>query len=175
MAGLAPPSIPVFPAGYGPFAGDFNGWVTNPIQFIATQIVLRVSRSTSQSLTTGGGNQVVRFNVVDEDPYSGWNGSNWTYNPPFTGWYEVNVFVSLAAQGVNARCGISVTNGAQNYNLSQHQCPGGWMGGVSATAMVWMVATEDFVSGNVVVSVNCGTDATNLGRYSRMEIAYVRQ
>ena len=63
------PSVPVFPAGYGPTQTDLDNWWYNVAGFLQTGVVFRASQTTTAtSLPDSGAATTIGFDDVLEDP-----------------------------------------------------------------------------------------------------------
>ncbi len=168
---LAPPSIPVFPAGYAPVPGDFGNWVQSTLGFVTQKICFRAHQSVAQTLTSG----VVTLDVVDEDPYGGWTagGSNkWT--APFTGWYEVTVTVMASAGSGWLSASMAVTGGTR-FDGDSVLTTSGNTGGATASQYVPMIGGQDFVTPECHASGSFTTEVIVPGRCSDMQIVYLSE
>lgn len=182
MSGIAPPAVPVFPAGYGPLDTDFDSWVQVPFTFLTDRITCRVNCQSSQNFTSGvtsGASTIIHFDTVLEDSYSAWSNSNHRFTAPFSGWYQVTVFSSIQTAPVNLQVTVLVSGNSQ-FSTSAHQLEGstlGIIGGGCATATVYCDGVDDFIQGQTIITggVNVTNDVSSRGRYPRMEIVYVSQ
>ncbi len=172
MALLAPPSIPVFPAGYGPVASSFDGWVQDSLGFQTTGIVFRAEQTTNQSLS-GGAENVIAFNTVLEDPYSGWSSGSSLWLAPYTGWYEVTITATIAAVSSTVAAQLQTPEGY--FSLALTSQAGTFFGGTSGYAVVPLVGGSDWVKASINPSVSTTTNNVNVGRYTTMEISFVSQ
>jgi hypothetical protein len=167
----APPVIPQFPAGYGPFAADFNGWVQSTMGFLTQDIVFRAERHASQTIPTNTTTKI-QYDTVLEDPYSGWNASTFEWLAPYTGWYLATTTstVSAAAGAVAAAVGTPET---EQYG-AMVQVTATLFGGCSAEQIVPLTGGVDYVYGATWTSFSATTNTTN-GRYPTLEILFVSQ
>lgn len=168
---LAPPSIPVFPAGYPPVPGDFGAWVQSTLGFCTQKICFRAHQSVAQTLTSG----VITLDVVDENPYGGWTAggsNNWT--APFTGWYAVEVTVMASAGSVWLSASMAVTGGTR-YDGDSVLTTSGNTGGATASQYIPMISGQDFVVPECHASGSFTTEVVVPGRCSSMEIIYLSE
>lgn len=169
------PAVPVFPAGYGPQAADFTGWVTTPFTFCSTKVVFRAQRQAALAL---GANvfTIVPWDTILEDPYSGWNAGTSTWAPPAgcSGWYEITM-TAFAANPANA---TTLLEAAVNLNGTLYQeMSAGW--GVNGHAMgscgsviLPLTGGFDALSWPIFTSTAVNTVPT-AGQYPTVEIAWI--
>jgi hypothetical protein len=170
MTTPAPPSNPVYPAGYAPVTADFNSLIQTPMQFTTGKIIFRVNQQTTQSVSSSGGYVTLKFDTVIEDPYAGWSSGSYEWVAPYDGLYEVSVFCSVATTAVNLQAGASLTGVPRMGN--QVQTTSSLLGGACSWGVFAMIGGQDYIQGSVNTSVTFPTDVSSLGRYPRMEIAY---
>jgi hypothetical protein len=166
-----PPPVPLFPAGYGPYPADFDGWVQSPFGFLTQDVVFRAERHASQTLTSSA-NTTIDYDTVLEDPFSGWSGSSFRWTAPFTGWYLVTVTATCStATGVIAAL-TGTTETLQRGNLQSMNSS--LFGGATAAQIVPLAGGSDYVYGSTFVNVSTTTNTVN-GRYSTIEITFVSE
>jgi hypothetical protein len=114
------PAIPTFDAGYSPLPADMDSWIQSPFTFLTSKVVFRAELSASFTLVSGSA-LAIPFNVIDEDPYAGWQSatSSWLCPAGCTGTYEVSVTVSMgdAPDGTTALSAQLWLNGNYIYTL----------------------------------------------------------
>jgi hypothetical protein len=167
-----PPALPVFPAGFAPQAPDFAGWVTATLGFQLQGVMFRAVQANAQALSSGG--TALSFDTVLEDPYSGWNAGSNQWLAPYTGWYQVDVFCSVAVAAVNLQVSVVVDN-LTAYSTSQAELSSTTSGGGPAFAWVNLVAGTDFVTAQATPSSNQNTDVSHSGRQPSMNISFISQ
>jgi hypothetical protein len=173
------PVVPVFPAGYGPQASDFNTWWYETASFFQNGVVFRASQTTTAtSLPSSGATTVIGYDNIIEDPYSGWNSGTHSWGPPagYSGWYQVTMTIRTVtlANLVSIQAHIK---GTWTYNLTLAQGNSTASAGVSAAFGVYLIGGQDTVQaagsiGNSGVNVN--TDLT-AGQNSTLEITFLSQ
>lgn len=169
-----PPSTPVFPAGYSPVPSDFDGWVQNDLGFLTGSVVFRGKQTVQQPITPGGTFVVLSLDTVLEDPYSGWVPSLNRWEAPFTGWYEVTVFASVATQAVILQTAVDITNAIQ-YIGSGLTLNSSTLGGGCTSVLVPMIGGTDYIQAQAETSAAADTDVSSQGRQPSMEITFVSQ
>lgn len=170
----APPSTPVFPAGYSPVPADFDSWVQGDLGFLTGSIVFRGKQTVQQAITPAATFVVLSLDTVLEDPYSGWNASLNRWAAPYTGWYEVTVFSSVATQAVILQTAVELTN-TQQFIGSGFTQLAATLGGGSTSQIVPMIGGTDYVQAMAWTSAASDTDVSSQGRQPSMEITYVSQ
>lgn len=118
------PVVPDFLAGYAPQPADFDAWIQAPFAWLTSKVVFRAELSAATTWIQQS-NTLIPYNVIDEDPFSGWNGSSFAWTPPAqgSGTYEVSVTASAAAASdatTALRC-VLYLNGSAQYTMSATQ------------------------------------------------------
>lgn len=168
---LAPPSVPVFPAGYPPLPGDFGVWVQSTLGFVTQKIVFRAHQASAQTLTSG----VITLDTVDEDPYSGWTpGASNKWTAPYTGWYAVEVTVMASAGAVWLSASMAVTGGTR-FDGDSVLTTSGNTGGATATQYVAMIGGQDYITPECHASGSFTTEVIVPGRCSEMSIVFLSE
>lgn len=90
--GLLPglPQVNDWAAAYIPTYEDLNTYVYDAFTFLTSPPRLRVTQNATQSINPGG--QVIYYQNVTEDNYSGWNSVTYTYVAPVSGWWGITAF-----------------------------------------------------------------------------------
>ena len=183
MATFPQAAVPVFPAGYGPFASDAQALTGNTLGFTATMPVFRgIQQLPGGQATTGGTFAPLALGGtagdILEDTYSGWSHTATSKQPansylvPYTGWYEVTVTVTCLAQAMWLSAGVQVSGGTIEY-LGNVNTPAGLAGGCSASLIIPATGGIDYIQAGPLTSANATTDTIAAGRYPALEIAYV--
>jgi len=180
MTTWAPPFVPVFPAGYGPQAADFDTWWFQNAGFLQNRVVFRASQTTTATtLPDSGAVTAIGYDNVIEDPYSGWDSGTFLWGPPsgYSGWYQVTITVRTAtlAELVNLRPAIT---GSWDYSLTCVQgSSSGTGGGVSATYTVYLVGGQDSAGAGCQLLNSGSAVDTELtaGQNSTLEIVWISQ
>jgi hypothetical protein len=179
MTVYEPPSVPVFNAGYGPQATDFNTWWMQTAGFLSTRVVLRVAQETAAtSLPDSGAATLIHYDTVLEDPYDGWDGSTYLWTPPagYSGFYQATL--TIRTDGVANLVALRpVLAGTFSYTLACVQGQSNAGAGVCATFTTYLVGGQDTIGGacellNSGAAVN--TDIT-AGQNSTLELVWISQ
>lgn len=178
FAAIPPP--PAFAAGLGPLPADMTAQVTNPLSWQSSLAVFRAQAAVQQNFTLTGGAEtdVIHYDTVLEDPYGGWNAGSNRWTVPFTGWYQVTVFASIASAALNLQVSVLITGGAQTFTTTQATITSSNVGGGCATALVALVGGTDYVQGQLTVQGATGTPHTDVsvpGRYPTIEAIFYSQ
>jgi hypothetical protein len=181
VATYGPPSVPGFPAGFGPQATDFGTWVFRNFAFFQNGVVLRASQATTATtLPDTAVSTKIAYDSILEDPYSGWNASTHLWTPPagYSGWYQVTVTIRTAtlADLVNLQPALA---GTWTYGLGILQAQGAGTpgGGASGTFTVYLTGGQDTVGGACGLYNSGSNVSTSLtaGQQSALEIVWVSQ
>lgn len=178
MATYSTPSVPVFPAGFGPEATDFGTWIYQTFAFLQTRVVFRASQTTTAtSLPDSGAATTIHFDTVAEDPYSGWDDSTYLWTPPagYSGWYQATLCVRTADVGTDVDL-RALLAGTYDYSLSTVMtAPTG--GGVEGTFIVYLVGGQDTIGGAAELLFSGSAVDTSLtaGQQSTFELIWVSQ
>lgn len=179
------PAVPVFPAGFTPQAADFNGWWFNTASFLQTRVVFRaLQNNTVTTLPSSHAAQVIQFDTVLEDPYSGWNSGTFLWQPPvgYSGWYHITFTLltnpppSLAdLYSTITFSGTPIWQSATVQGV-QANSQSGSIAGSSATYRAYMAGGQTSVGGygalfNSASSVTTFSNGSGLG--STMEIVWI--
>jgi hypothetical protein len=172
MSGTDPP-IPVFPAGYGPVASDFNTWVQAPMTFLTSKVMFRAQLQGVQALTAATPT-LAQFGAtagdILEDPYGGWSttatGSQpaWSWLCPqgCTGWYEVTMTAFTANPGTATDVvqAIVYVDGSDYLQTSAGWGVNGHATGSCGAAPVPLVGGADYLQGFIYSQAGVNTTAT---------------
>jgi hypothetical protein len=171
------PAIPTFVAGYSPLPSDFDSWIQAPFSFLTSKVVFRAELSSALTLTNNA-DVLIPYNVIDEDPYAGWQSatSSWLCPAGCTGTYEVSVTVSMAA-GADATSSLTPQlwlNGVYVYALGI-----AWVSATQATlacgsAPIQLYGGQDEISvyANLVSSASEGV-VTTAGQRCTVEVTWL--
>ena len=179
MATYGPPAVPVFNAGYGPQAADFNTWWYQTASFLQYGVVLRATQTTTAtSLPDSGAATTIGFDDVLEDPYSGWDSGTFLWTPPagYSGWYQATLTVRTVevAANVNLRPLLAGTYGQALATAMGADTSGA---GVSGTFVVYLVGGQDTIGGACELLNSGSAKNTSLtsGQQSTLELVWVSQ
>lgn len=169
--------IPLFPAGYAPGPGDMGGWIQGSFSFLTTGVLFRGQQQTAQALSSGV--NPLSVDTVLEDPTGGWSQVNvpgvqpaFSWLAPLTGWYEVTLTCSIAAQALWAAGAVLVSGGTPEY-MELANTDASSMGGCTASLIVPCYGQVDYIQAGPFVSAASNTDVSAAGRYPALEIAFV--
>jgi hypothetical protein len=168
----APPAVPAFATGFGYHDTDMDALVQAPLAFLADQVVFRAHFT--NVTTIGTSFSPVLYNVIDEDPYGGWDPVNFWWEAPFTGWYSVTTTCSIATSAVSLRAAIRQT-GSAIFEGTGALLSGLVLGEGSAAATLQLARATDYIEGGALVSALANTDNYSAGRYPSLEITYWSQ
>jgi hypothetical protein len=175
---FSPPSVPVFPAGYGPQAEDFYNWWYQTASFLQAGVVFRASQTTTATvLPDSGAATTIGFDTVAEDPYSGWDSGTFLWTPPagYSGWYQATLNVRTANVAVNVDL-RPLLAGTYGYQLSTIM--GATFGaGAGGTYIVYLVGGQDTIGGACQLlnsDANVDTSIT-AGQQSTFELVWISQ
>jgi hypothetical protein len=166
-----PPPVPDFPAGYGPYATDFDSWVQAPFGFLTNNVVFRAERHASQTLTAST-NVTIEYDTILEDPFGGWNATSYWWLAPYTGWYLVTLTATCSVVSGIIEALIGTPETLQRGSLTSMNSS--VFGGASASQVVPLTGGYDYVYGCTNVNASTTTNTVD-GRYSTMEITYVSE
>lgn len=179
MTTWAAPSVPVFPAGYGPAQSDLDTWIYQTFGFLQTRVVFRASQTaTATSLPDTGAAATIQFDTVAEDPYSGWDGSTHLWTPPegYSGWYQATLLVRTVtlADNVDLRPLLAGTYG---YQLSCVMGASAYGAGASGTFIVYLVGGQDAIGGacELLNSGSAVNTSLTSGQQSALELVWLSQ
>jgi hypothetical protein len=188
MTLLVPPPAggPVLPAGLSPhgdqLTADLNNLITNPISFLAAGIFARLRQASGTQTLTASATNVISYDTVDEDPYSGWSATatgtqaahSWQPPAGCSGWYWVHVSVSLGTVPADSvlRPVVLVT-GTPQFALETAKAPSAPMI-ISGSALVYMLGGADYVQGAVFFASGSGNEPTSIaaGYQSLMDVSW---
>lgn len=173
--------IPMPIAGFGYQQADMANLWAGAAAFFQQRVVLRATQvTTATTLPSGGAITAIGYDNITEDPYQGWIAGNKQWAAPFSGWYQVNVTVWVAAPG------------AANVVLEPYaetlKTPGNAMNGRNLTAVVipndiagaegtWItyLTDGDVVWGAANVKNSASNVTTNLtvGQNSALEVIWL--
>jgi hypothetical protein len=169
----SPPVVPVFAAGYPYLPSDFDNLIQAPLIFQTTGCIFRASRTSTQSFSSG--NNIVEYNTILEDPYSGWNATDYYWLAPFTGWYSITVVSSaISGTGIEWMTANIIT---PEFYFTGCQSPGvndDYPVIASATAILPLIGGTDWIKGGIYVSASTSAPTTD-DRQNTMEITFVSQ
>lgn len=175
------PPVPQVPAGWKPVQADMDLWVTNSFSFLSQPAGFRAQLAGGQSLT-GGALNIVHFDAVLEDPYSGWSpvatGSqgawSWQCPPGCGGWYEVTLAAFTASQGSGTSNQIAaalILNGSLWQYGSDDWAVASAPSGSSGTVQVPLLP-GDYVQAAILPTASVST-GTTAGELPSMELTWV--
>lgn len=178
---MSTPSVPDFIAGYAPQQADFESWWVGPATFFLDKVVARVTQqSTTTSLPDSAALTKIKFDTVDEDPYSGWNGTTFEWQAPagYSGWYLVTFRCSVtgAADNVALALQLATTYNTDGYldTVVEQPVPAGASPACSSQ-YVFLAGGQDSVwaEAAIVNSSSALSTVTTTGLYPTMEICWV--
>lgn len=169
-----PPSVPVFPAGYGPLPADFNTWIQAPFGFLTAQTVLRVQQSTGQGPFGTNTFNTITYDTVLEDPFSGWDSGSSKYTVPFTGWYEITLGHSISTINTITEA-VPYITGTTQYEMVELSNVSSTEGGTSASILLPLIGGEDTIRGQLWTSAAASIDVSAPGRYPWLEVTFISQ
>lgn len=171
LAPIGPPSLPVFPPGYGPVAEDFENWVQQSLGYCCTGTVFRAEQHATQAISASTFTPIA-YDTVLEDPFKGWSAVATSAQPayswlvPWDATYRITFRYlqnSLSAlHGHDPAFGISGTVPAQEGGA----VPGA---GGDATMLLPLIA-GDYVQFLAWCNVSMNTSAGGAGQYASVEI-----
>jgi hypothetical protein len=168
------PVTPVFPAGSGPLPADFDAWVQAPFTFLTSKVVFRAQLQGGMSLSAG--ENIVPYDTILEDPYSGWNSgtSQWTCPAGCSGWYGVTMTAWSNSAGINTDLIESVLylNGSVYQECSGDWGVNGHATGSSGSVPISLYGGQDAISGSIFSSAAVGVPTTN-GQYPSIEVCWL--
>jgi hypothetical protein len=175
----SPPLVPVFPAGYGPQASDFDTWWYQNASFFQNRIVFRADQeNAATSLPDSGASTTIAYDTVLEDPYSGWNASTHLWTPPagYSGWFQVTVTIRTVALGTLVGLRPALT-GTWTYHLDSVQGASAGGAGASATFRVYLTGAQDNAGGacQLLNSGSAVNTSLTAGQRSTLEIVWISQ
>jgi len=171
-------SIPVFPAGYKPVQSDFASWIQDTLGFLTGGVVFRARQTTAQALS--GGANIMQYQAIDEDPYSGWSavatGSQPAYSwlAPYTGLYQITVTTAFAASNNWTDAGALLTGTLITLSECATTNLSGVPAGAGGMVTVPMTGGADYLQVNVAVA-NADDTVITAGSEPSVEIALVSQ
>ena len=179
MATYNAPAVPVFSAGYGPQASDFNSWWMQTASFLQNRVVFRASQTTTAtSLPDSGAATTIGFDDVLEDPYSGWDSGTYLWTPPagYSGWYQATLTVRTVTLANNVDL-QPLLAGTYDYALCRLMGSSDNGAGAQGSAIVYLVGGQDTIGGACKL-LNSGaavdTDLT-AGQQSTLELVWISQ
>lgn len=175
------PAVPSVPAGWKPAQADFTLWVTTTFSYLSQPANFRAQLTAAQSLT-GGAFQVIHFDSIIEDPYSGWSASGsstqaaWSWLCPagHGGWYEVTLSGFASSQGAGTTSQVAtglVLNGALWQYASDDWAVAGAVSGSSGSLQVPLLP-GDYVQAAIFVTASVSTPAA-AGELPAIELNWV--
>lgn len=169
------PSVPVFPAGYGPLPADMNNWIQAPFTFLTSKVVFRAENHATTTLT-GGTFVKIPFNTILEDPYSGWNATSHVWDCPdgCSGLYEVSMTAITSNPGNSTSVVLPIIylNGAEYLEMGEDWLANGATSGSCGGAPVPLVGGVDNIGGYIYTTTTVTTENT-AGQYTTMEITWL--
>ena len=181
MTTWPPPFVPVFPAGHGPLASDFDTWWFENASFLQNRVVFRAAQTTTATtLPDSGAVTTIGYDDVLEDPYSGWDSGTFEWGPPsgYSGWYQVTVTLRTAnvADLVDLRAGLTGEFTGQ-LTCVQGQSVTSTTSGVCATFGLYLTGGQDSVggAGQILNSGAAAETSLTAGQNSTLEIIWVSQ
>lgn len=174
------PAVPQVPAGWGPDQADMDYWVTDSFSFLAQPASFRAQLTSTEALS-GGFLNLVEYNSVLEDPYSGWSavttGSQpaWSWLCPAgcAGWYEASLSGFCGNQGGTSDLTAAALylNGTVWQYSSQDWAVSGGDSGTSGGVQVPLLP-GDYVQVFLFVTASVSTPAV-AGQYPGLELCWV--
>lgn len=170
------PAIPVFTAGYSPVPADFGSWIQAPFAFLTSKVVFRAELSSALTLPAGDAT-LIPFNVIDEDPYGGWQSatSQWQCPSGCSGTYEVSVTVSMGdAPDAVTELGPEIyLNGSYIYSLATKWGPTAQPCIVSGSFPIQLYGGQDLISAYANLQSTAGNSAiTTAGQRCTIEVSW---
>lgn len=168
---------PEFIAGYAPLPSDFDSMIQAPFAFLTSKVVFRAELSNALTWTNGS-NVTVPYNVIDEDPFSGWSASSHTWTCPagMSGTYALSVTLSCAASAdltTSLRAGVNLNGGAVRI-VSAAQTSGTFASLASGTASMQLFGGQDQVSVyGLYTSSGNGSAVTTAGQRCTFEVNWI--
>jgi hypothetical protein len=174
-------TVPVFPAGYAPDDTDFDTWIQSNFSFLTEGVVFRARRVAAQALAgPPGGNTLIEFDTIDEDPYSGWSATAtsvqpaWSWLAPVTGLYQVTFTFAVTAAVNNTEAEVWVSGNRVRVSTAVCGTTGGGAG-TGGMATVPMAAGQDYVQATADLSTTGESTLTGAGSQPSIEIALASQ
>lgn len=172
-----PPSGgPQFTAGSAPRGNqatqDLDVLIQQPLAFCTAGIFARLRQtSTAQSLASGL--NAVHFDTVDEDPYSGWNGTSWYWSPPVgcSGWYHVTITAAVTYSSAVQMQAEVVINGTAQWTY-QSTCPASPYLQCGSSFVYLFGGVDQLQAGIYSNGTGLTTDNTG-GQQSTMQLAWI--
>jgi hypothetical protein len=179
VATYNPPSVPAFPAGYGPTQLDFDNWWYQTAAFLQNRVVFRATQTTTAtSLPDSGASTLIHFDDVLEDPYSGWDSGTWMWTPPagYSGWYQATLLVRTVAVGADVDL-RPILAGTYGQALATAQGTTAFGAGVSGTFTVYLVGGQDTIGGacELLNSGSAVNTSLTAGQQSALELVWISQ
>lgn len=181
LAPTAPPSAPVFPAGYGPVTQDFENWVRRPLGYCTEQTVFRAEQAAGggQALTASTWNPLA-YDTILEDPWGGWSATSTatqaanSWLVPWTGTYRITFRWCALASSAWQDAALGISGISPALEAGGPLSPSGVTGGAGASFLVQLIGGADYVQLLANPSVSATTDTTALGRRPSVEITSVQ-
>ena len=171
LAPIGPPSLPVFPPGYGPLAADFKSRVQRSMAYCSQPVLFRAEQHATQAIGASTFTPIA-YDTVLEDVWKGWSAVATSAQPayswlvPWDATYRVTFRYlqnSLSAlHGHDPAFGVSGVNPAQEGGA----VPGA---GGDATALLPLIA-GDYLQFLAWCNVSMNTSAGGAGQYASVEV-----
>lgn len=175
------PPVPQVPAGWKPVQADLDLWVTDSFSFLSQRANFRASLAGAQAMT-GNALNIVHFDTILEDPYSGWSATSTGSQPAWSwlcpagcgGWYEVTLGAFAASQGsgtVNQVVAALALNGTLWQYGGDDWAVAGAVAGSSGAVQVPLLP-GDYVQALILPTASVSTPTT-AGELPSMELTWV--
>jgi hypothetical protein len=172
------PQTPDFITGYQPQPSDFNNWIQAPFSWLTGKVVFRAELSAATTWVAAT-NTIIPFDVIDEDPFAGWNATTHSWTPPAegTGTYEVSITASAAAASdatTALRC-VLYLNGSAYYTMSATQASQSQDCITGGSAPLQLYGGQDAVSAYAYWNTggSNGSAVTTAGQRCTVEITWL--
>jgi hypothetical protein len=171
------PAIPVFVAGYSPQPADMDSWIQAPFSFLTSKVVFRAELSNALTLAQNAAT-LIPYNVIDEDPYAGWQSatSQWLCPAGCTGTYEVSVTCSMgiAPDVTTALQPQLYLNGSYIYTLATTWAPTAQPCLVSGSFPIQLYGGQDLISAYAYLQSSAANSAiTTAGQRCTIEVTWI--
>ena len=162
--------------GLGEDYANLTGQITGSFGFLTAKAVFRATQITSAQTLTAGLN-AVHLNNIQEDPYSGWDGTNFWWLPPagLSGWFLCTGCVFTAAPaGTNSVAGIINTNGPGDFAGAVTSNPAvSHASGRPVMAVVYLPGGENYVQLQAYLAGADLNTSVTVGQNSHLEVCFI--
>jgi len=146
-----------------------------PFTFCSQKVMFRAEQHTAQTLTAASYTQV-HFDTITEDPYGGWDGTNfwWLCPAGCEGWYEVTLVASAANVATNTAQvqAVLFLTGTKYVTMSADWGCNGSSSLAAGSATVYLAGGSDNIAGYVFSTTGTTTSST-AGQYCTMQAVWV--